>query len=429
MLLELGGLEGVTRARYADAEAAAARALAVAQSLQQPAVEARAALVLADTRGRAGEPLAARPLLARALERALAAGDPALAAEACVSLSNHHYFRGELRVARSYAHRRLELARAAGGPFALRHGHTWLALIAISFGDWEQARELLREAEALLGRLDSPEPRAFHTMMESYLLVRLGHLEEALARAAEAVAVFERVGPATAIWYAAVPALLRAWLGRRAEVEHDLALLEERLAALPESALPARSARTAMALAYAALGDRERGAACERCLRPYADDYHWSPTRLSLAALAALRGDQATALADLAAAEVRARREGLRPDLVLILLARAALPRSAPRLRSRDLAEARGLAQALGMRRELEQADRLARSTPFPAGLTEREVEVLRLVAQGKSNREIAEALVLSERTVINHLSHIFQKTDTDNRAAATAFALRHGIA
>ncbi len=64
-----------------------------------------------------------------------------------------------------------------------------------------------------------------------------------------------------------------------------------------------------------------------------------------------------------------------------------------------------------------------------PAGLTEREVEVRLLVAQGKTNREIAATPVLSERTVINHLSHIFQKTGTDNRAAATAFALRHGIA
>jgi pimeloyl-ACP methyl ester carboxylesterase/DNA-binding CsgD family transcriptional regulator len=61
--------------------------------------------------------------------------------------------------------------------------------------------------------------------------------------------------------------------------------------------------------------------------------------------------------------------------------------------------------------------------------LSPREIEVLRLVAQGKTNREIAEDLVLSERTVINHLSHIFTKTGAENRAGATAYAIRHGLA
>ena len=65
----------------------------------------------------------------------------------------------------------------------------------------------------------------------------------------------------------------------------------------------------------------------------------------------------------------------------------------------------------------------------LPAGLSEREVEVLRLVAAGHSNRKIAEQLVLSEKTVANHLTNIFIKTGTDNRAAATAFAVRHGLA
>jgi DNA-binding CsgD family transcriptional regulator/pimeloyl-ACP methyl ester carboxylesterase len=66
---------------------------------------------------------------------------------------------------------------------------------------------------------------------------------------------------------------------------------------------------------------------------------------------------------------------------------------------------------------------------PPPAGLTPREIEVLRLVVDGKTNREIAEMLFISERTVINHLSNIFTKTGAENRAAATAFALRHGLA
>ncbi|HEY3238602.1 MAG TPA: response regulator transcription factor, partial [Acidimicrobiia bacterium] len=65
----------------------------------------------------------------------------------------------------------------------------------------------------------------------------------------------------------------------------------------------------------------------------------------------------------------------------------------------------------------------------LPGGLTEREAEVLRLVAEGKTNREIAAALYLSEKTVARHLSNMFTKLGVTSRAAATAFALREGIA
>ena len=60
--------------------------------------------------------------------------------------------------------------------------------------------------------------------------------------------------------------------------------------------------------------------------------------------------------------------------------------------------------------------------------LSSRELDVLRLVALGKTNREIADELVISERTVINHLSHIFAKTGAENRAGAAAYAIRHNL-
>ncbi|WP_448002883.1 LuxR C-terminal-related transcriptional regulator [Agromyces bauzanensis] len=62
-------------------------------------------------------------------------------------------------------------------------------------------------------------------------------------------------------------------------------------------------------------------------------------------------------------------------------------------------------------------------------GLTPREMEVLRLVAAGKSNRLIALDLYLSEKTVARHLSNIFAKLDVSSRSAATAYAYRHGMA
>jgi len=63
-----------------------------------------------------------------------------------------------------------------------------------------------------------------------------------------------------------------------------------------------------------------------------------------------------------------------------------------------------------------------------PAGLTERELEVLKLVAEGRSNPDIARALVLSHKTVERHLSNIFTKLDVPSRTAAAAYAHEHGL-
>lgn len=65
----------------------------------------------------------------------------------------------------------------------------------------------------------------------------------------------------------------------------------------------------------------------------------------------------------------------------------------------------------------------------YPAGLTAREIQVLRLVAKGLTNSDIAEELEISEKTIAHHLTHIFNKTTSENRAAAAAFAIRHGLA
>jgi predicted ATPase/DNA-binding CsgD family transcriptional regulator len=62
-------------------------------------------------------------------------------------------------------------------------------------------------------------------------------------------------------------------------------------------------------------------------------------------------------------------------------------------------------------------------------GLTRREMEVVRLLAEGRTSREIADALSISERTVEGHVLHILTKLDLPSRAAAAAFAVRHGLA
>jgi HD-GYP domain-containing protein (c-di-GMP phosphodiesterase class II) len=71
---------------------------------------------------------------------------------------------------------------------------------------------------------------------------------------------------------------------------------------------------------------------------------------------------------------------------------------------------------------------RVPRRREGPAGLTAREIEVLRLLAQGLSNKEIGTRLVISPKTAGNHIEHIYAKIDASSRAAAGLFAMQHGL-
>ena len=63
-----------------------------------------------------------------------------------------------------------------------------------------------------------------------------------------------------------------------------------------------------------------------------------------------------------------------------------------------------------------------------PAGLTAREVQVLGLLARGRSNKQIARDLVVAPKTVGNHVEHIYTKLGINSRAAATLYATQHGL-
>jgi DNA-binding NarL/FixJ family response regulator len=88
----------------------------------------------------------------------------------------------------------------------------------------------------------------------------------------------------------------------------------------------------------------------------------------------------------------------------------------------------RGLAAIAGGAAARPPSGRAAAPRRLPGGLSEREAEVLRLIAAGQTNRGIAAALVLSEKTVARHIGNIFGKLGVSSRAAATAFALREGV-
>jgi DNA-binding NarL/FixJ family response regulator len=90
---------------------------------------------------------------------------------------------------------------------------------------------------------------------------------------------------------------------------------------------------------------------------------------------------------------------------------------------------ARSVFEELGAIPDLARVDAFLGSHRFAGGLSAREVEVLRLVASGKTNREVAHTLVISERTVARHMANIFAKLGVSTRTAASAFAFEHKLA
>jgi DNA-binding NarL/FixJ family response regulator len=104
-------------------------------------------------------------------------------------------------------------------------------------------------------------------------------------------------------------------------------------------------------------------------------------------------------------------------------------------LEDKDAAEmefdaARWVFQQLEAAPDLARVEELSRAAgdKTSSGLTARELQVLRLVAAGKTNRTIAADLFISERTVERHVSNIFTKLDLPSRAAATAYAYEHQL-
>lgn len=100
------------------------------------------------------------------------------------------------------------------------------------------------------------------------------------------------------------------------------------------------------------------------------------------------------------------------------------------------LGESLAISTQLGMRPLMEKVAILkekveaqpAKAPEYPDGLTEREVEVLKLIAAGRSNREIGEELFISLNTVARHVSNIFSKTGAVNRAEAASYANRRRL-
>jgi len=320
--------------------------------------------------------------------------------------------------------------------------HATRALLA---GRFTRAEELMEQGLAAGRRAGDQAVRNYYTGVLATLRFMQGRFGELAELIQDAAARF----PAMVVFQAALAAA-RAEAGpadlARAEVER---LAARDLAAVPRD--PAWSFSLAsLALACYHLGEAGTAVTLRPWLEPYADRnivtgrvgaiclgpaaYFLGllDLTLSLPEQALRRFQRAAALAGGMQARpmVAMSREGQ---------ARALLALDRPGDRQRAIAlldEVTATAQALGIRGLGERAGTLrtataaARQVPaWPAGLTSREVEVLRLIAAGRSNRAIAQALFISPNTVLHHVSSIFAKLGVANRAEAAAYAIRRGLA
>src|SRR5690606_29453407 len=105
---------------------------------------------------------------------------------------------------RRFAEERLAIATEANDLFGLRHGHSWLAFVAASAGEWREAEDLLAAAEPVLARLESPEPVGFVRIVRAFSALRRGEAPGALEMARDGIRLLKPQGDGAMLWYGGI---------------------------------------------------------------------------------------------------------------------------------------------------------------------------------------------------------------------------------
>jgi predicted ATPase/DNA-binding CsgD family transcriptional regulator len=444
ILVELATLLAVSLGQHSEGMAYGQQALSLARELGDNRLEAMARRVVGNVLVRSNDLPTGIALLEDALALADSVQDLPEASECCACLTLAYFWSGKVQQMKEILQRRLELARRGSEPYQLRHIYPWLAGCAMGQADFSEAEQWLSQAEVVIASLASPEPRAFLLHIRGALAALQQEYDAAVEQLEQAAAIFRQLGSGMLLWYLPLLGWVQLRRGLRQEALACLKEAELLLTAHESGTILTGDAIAKLANIALLLEDRERIARYFTLLQPFQGLFLDELVDRVLGQLSTYQGNWSQANAFLEKAEIIARREGLPLELLETLKAQAQLELSrggkgsAKRASScfeqaLHLAEQLGLSrEAAGLHEQLQQMPKRSyqvQSRVLPAGLSEREVEVLGLVAKGASNRQIAEALVLSERTVSNHLFHIFNKLGVDNRAAATAFAIKHKLA
>lgn len=338
------------------------------------------------------------------------------------------------------------LAAEIGQPLFTFKAEQWRHVRAIMNGHFDDAERFITRTAETARQTGSTSLLADATLM----LLSIRPAQERAGEVVEQVRDFVHQHPELPVWRFILAHLL-AEAGHMGEARARF----EELAANDFAGL-AQDYFLLIIFVYAAetcvrLGDRARAAVLYERLAPYRDRvavllpvYHGAVAgRLGLLATLLSRWDQAEADFELA---VRINRTALaRWRLARTLTDYAGTLLGRPERRQEQRGRARALLdEALALydtfgsaqdarARRLLADPRLAGAPAlrpsYPDGLTEREVEVLRLLAAGLTSRRIADTLVLSERTVERHIEKLYAKTGAHGRAEATRYALLHRLA
>jgi DNA-binding CsgD family transcriptional regulator len=434
---ELGRLEG----DYENAHAAFAQALAIARREGDLALEVRTLAVAANVdyfhlRSQEGLEQARRAIaLAGRLADQAACWSPHVEAARILT------FTAEVGGAQQHAAAALELAERLRGRYQLAQSFWMNTMLLRLQGGWQGARQFSDRGLAvspqdvlLLGErvLLEYEVGDFG-QGEAYLERFLASIPPAAARPSSDYALPAAIIPCVARITGALDRLDIAATAAQAVVSSPFAN--------PLFAMQARAGLGLLAVLRGdvALAGKQYGALEAR--RGTMVPGGPSATDRLLGLLAHSLGDLGKAAEHFEDALAFCRKAGCRPELAWachdyadMLLSRKGLGDAHKAMSLLD--QALAITQELGMPPLMGRVVALhekAKSQPekapaYPDGLTQREVEVLCLIAAGKTDREIAEELIISVRTVGNHVGNILNKTNTANRTEAATYAAHHGL-
>ncbi|HET9495645.1 MAG TPA: tetratricopeptide repeat protein [Chloroflexia bacterium] len=379
-------------------------------------------------------------------------------AKAVRGLARMHFEQGDFTEARQTYWESLEMSRTLGDDRGAAGALRGLAAAALWHGEYDYSLAQLEESLIISRRLGAPFLISTALSLMGTVLMLLGRYEDSEAAFDESLAIDRELRNMAGI--AGTLSGQGSVTYHRGDYDRARPLIEEGLAIARESGIEWIMANCLARLGMVALHQAEPEQAEAFLLEGLtrargSGNRRWSRWYLiGLAEVARLRGKVERAATLIGASEGTIGAAGAQYELAIRLEIDRIIPRVSAELDDETFARLRAAGQAMspeetiayaletisegrprseqaGGPLETIPAGAIEPQQPYPDDLTVREMEVLRLIAAGKSNQEIAQGLVLSLRTVERHISNIYQKigaTGRIARATATAYAMRHGL-